>query len=418
MKIPVLAISIWMFIGMTVLGVFGYIYVLWNQYWKLTLEKHQMLIRNFKRSSYSHETIGKDSPVRHFPHMPHAAKHFENSSATLVTNRYNLSKVPTDKLMSKVNTYKNQLIVQLRKSQIDAANVIFDKKKKNRYNVSFKGQKPISYRTAKALVCEVKKSIKIEMLDQNTEPFKSLGFGWLFPTQSINKILGKFHTCAIVSSAGSMYKSKLGKEIDAHDAVLRFNSAPTEGFEDDVGTKTTIRILNSQVVSKPEFDFFQSSLYKNITMIAWDPSKYHGNLTNWYKNPDFDLFTSYWIRRKMYPDESFYILNPEVQWIAWDYIQRNTPGHVEPNPPSSGFLGILLMMEICNKVDIYEYVPSMRLTKRCHYFDVHEDIGCTFGDWHPLSSEKLLILAMNIATDVDIFLTGKVTIHGINNEKC
>ncbi|GFV19517.1 beta-galactoside alpha-2,6-sialyltransferase 2 [Trichonephila clavipes] len=69
-----------------------------------------------------------------------------------------------------------------------------------------------------------------------------------------------------------------GRHNDSHDVILRFNSAPTEGYQEDVGSKTTIRFLNSQVVSKPEFDFLNSPMYRNVTLIVWDPSKYHGSL--------------------------------------------------------------------------------------------------------------------------------------------
>lgn len=59
---------------------------------------------------------------------------------------------------------------------------------------------------------------------------------------------------------------------------MRFNHAPTYGFESDVGQKTTLRIVNSQVVSKPEFDFAGSPLYQNISLLAWDPCNYTSHL--------------------------------------------------------------------------------------------------------------------------------------------
>jgi hypothetical protein len=63
-----------------------------------------------------------------------------------------------------------------------------------------------------------------------------------------------------------------------HDMVLRFNHAPTIGYEADVGTKTTLRIVNSQVVSKPSFNFMTSPLYQNVILLAWDPSNYSSTL--------------------------------------------------------------------------------------------------------------------------------------------
>ncbi|KAL0595352.1 Protein GVQW1 [Plecturocebus cupreus] len=40
-----------------------------------------------------------------------------------------------------------------------------------------------------------------------------------------------------------------GRDIDNHDAVLRFNEAPTDNFRQDMATKTTILLLNSQLVT-------------------------------------------------------------------------------------------------------------------------------------------------------------------------
>ena len=71
----------------------------------------------------------------------------------------------------------------------------------------------------------------------------------------------RYNTCAVVSSGGSLHKSGLGEFIDSHDLVLRFNNAPTEGHEVDVGKKTSIRIVNSQVVAKPQFKFLEDKFY-------------------------------------------------------------------------------------------------------------------------------------------------------------
>ena len=55
----------------------------------------------------------------------------------------------------------------------------------------------------------------------------------------------RWRSCAVVGSSGSLAHTSFGAEIDQHDLVLRFNDAPTVGYEANVGNKTTYRLINS-----------------------------------------------------------------------------------------------------------------------------------------------------------------------------
>nr|XP_005890060.1 PREDICTED: beta-galactoside alpha-2,6-sialyltransferase 2 [Bos mutus] len=241
----------------------------------------------------------------------------------------------------------------------------------------------------------------------------------LVPPVPLSRLLPhRLRTCAVVTSAGAILNSSLGEEIDSHDAVLRFNSAPTRGYEKDVGNKTTVRIINSQILTNPSYHFMDSALYKDVILVAWDPAPYSANLNLWYKKPDYNLFTPYVQHRQRNPNQPFYILHPKFIWQLWDIIQENTKEKIQPNPPSSGFIGILLMMNLCGEVHVYEYVPSVRQTDLCHYHEPYHDAACTLGAYHPLLYEKLLVQRLNVGTHGDLHRKGKVVLPGLQAVRC
>ncbi|CAI7884287.1 unnamed protein product, partial [Closterium sp. NIES-54] len=49
------------------------------------------------------------------------------------------------------------------------------------------------------------------------------------PTKGYEKQVWK--TCAVVGNSGALLLREDGEEIDKHDMVLRFNTAPTKGYE-------------------------------------------------------------------------------------------------------------------------------------------------------------------------------------------
>ncbi|MDC1220883.1 glycosyltransferase family 29 protein [bacterium] len=81
---------------------------------------------------------------------------------------------------------------------------------------------------------------------------------------------------AIVGSSSSLLKKKNGRYIDTFCDVVRFNNAHVENFEEFVGSKTTLRIVNNPTFEcLPMFNynekdqFFVKYLYNmNIAIIS------------------------------------------------------------------------------------------------------------------------------------------------------
>lgn len=54
----------------------------------------------------------------------------------------------------------------------------------------------------------------------------------------------RYRSCAVVGNSGRLLHARHGAEIDAHNAVFRINYAPTVGFEEYVGNKTSFDVCN------------------------------------------------------------------------------------------------------------------------------------------------------------------------------
>ncbi|KAH9634012.1 hypothetical protein HF086_001214 [Spodoptera exigua] len=177
----------------------------------------------------------------------------------------------------------------------------------------------------------------------------------------------------------SMSQTNLFVLTDSHDMVLRFNNAPTENYTESVGSKTTFRVLNSQ-------------------------RTYTSTLEDWlldrYKNADVHL------------------LNPQVLWGLWSVLQDTSPYRLRRNPPSSGFIGLWFALHRCERVRMFEYVPSARATRRCHYHAPAHDAACTLGAWHPLAHEKTLAERLRDNKDVQVFQQGIIDVPGFRTITC
>ncbi|CAH1240322.1 ST8SIA4 [Branchiostoma lanceolatum] len=98
----------------------------------------------------------------------------------------------------------------------------------------------------------------------------------------------QYKSCAILGSGGILTGSLCGDEIDSHDFVLRFNLAPIDGYQKDVGSKTTLTSLNNAIMFnvniRPKLNPFAATLrLSNRTMFLAPKGKFTRVFRRFYK---------------------------------------------------------------------------------------------------------------------------------------
>jgi len=173
-------------------------------------------------------------------------------------------------------------------------------------------------------------------------------YSWA-PEKSIEQQHCDAKSAAVVFNSSILLHHNYGELIDSHDVVIRYNFAPTIGFEQHVGERTTARAAT-----------------RNWTFIEKDETMvriYHKG-EGWFLHREAPLLQSDPKLRSR-----FNAVHPHFINVGHHYLSGK---------PSTGFFGVVLALMWVDRVSLFGYDGRWqrddrpRHKQRLHYFD---DVG-------------------------------------------
>ncbi|KAL1269534.1 hypothetical protein QQF64_031823 [Cirrhinus molitorella] len=195
-------------------------------------------------------------------------------------------------------------------------------------------------------------------------------------------------TCAVVGNSGNLLGSFYGPLIDNHDFVMRMNKAPVEGFEKDVGNKTTHRIMYPESAMHLDNDTHLVLLPFKLLDIQWMASALSDGSI---KRTRFKV-----IDKLQANKDKAMVMHP-----AFIYYVRSTWLHLRRSYPSTGFLVLMFALHICDEVSVFGFGANRKGTWH-HYFENMPKKFKRTGQ-HPGGLEHQIILELQKRNLIDLY---------------
>eukprot|EP00873_Tetraselmis_striata_P005607 jgi/Tetstr1/425871/TSEL_016246.t1 len=207
----------------------------------------------------------------------------------------------------------------------------------------------------------------------------------LYPNSSDIVRRYSWQSCAIVGNSGGLRLSKFGEAINSHNVVLRTNQAPCDGYRPYVGGKTTFRMLNNlwtlryinykEVMKQRAAENPQMPLEKGLTLL----------LTR-VTGAQFDEMAQTLLRLGR-RDVRMLLLSSRVvsaaRRLLAGYRDRLCKAGYGPyqggSTPSSGFVSVYLLLQLCQKVTLYGFGSKDDNGKNLKYHYYHGFGARKFG---------------------------------------
>ncbi|KAM6963492.1 alpha-N-acetylgalactosaminide alpha-2,6-sialyltransferase 1-like [Tautogolabrus adspersus] len=208
--------------------------------------------------------------------------------------------------------------------------------------------------------------------------------------------------CAVVGTAGILNGSKMGKEINDHDYVIRMNGAVIKGHEEDVGNRTSVYVHTAHSITASRHLFKKygyagapSDEGIKFVMIPEGLRDYFW-LTGLLKRErvaagQFRNYRPWTQYGDPFEESRFYVLHPDfLRYIRNRFLMsKNLKAKFWPIVrPTNGAFTLFLALHTCDIVSAYGFITEDFKKYNNYYFENNVKTHVVFYINHDYMLEK------------------------------